>query len=350
MSGGVDSSVSAALLKKAGYEVIGVFIRVWSPDGNCAWRAERREAYRAAAILKIPLLTIDLSVEYKKAVIDYLVAEYKAGRTPNPDVMCNKHIKFGIFYDWAMAKGADFVATGHYSQIKDGSLMNSFDSDKDQTYFLWAVEQKKLAKILFPIGKYKKSEVRKLARKFGLSNADKPDSQGLCFVGDFDFKEFLRETLGVKKGEVLDTSGQKIGEHDGAYLYTIGERHGFKVEAKSNETEPYFIINKDSEKNTLIVDHKPNVGTFVELGEIKLGAINWLIKKEPKPGRVYQARLRYRSALADCLLEKRGDDWIVKFLEPVFSPALGQSVVIYDGEQCIGGGIIFSVKNYLNKK
>ena len=255
MSGGVDSSVSAALLKKAGYEVTGVFIRVWEPFASaqdhsaslCNWREERREARRAAAHLDIPLLTLDLSKEYKKRVVDYFIAEYKAGRTPNPDVMCNKHIKFGVFYDWAMSQGADFVATGHYAQVsrnvkrkvpeisnsphrpREGegsfSLEVSRDLNKDQTYFLWNLKTEQLPKVLFPIGNYTKPQVRALAKKFGLPNALKKDSQGLCFVGQIDFKDFLKRELAAKPGAVLDEQGKVIYEEQ---VPEIGQEPDYK--------------------------------------------------------------------------------------------------------------------------
>ncbi|MFA5291324.1 MAG: tRNA 2-thiouridine(34) synthase MnmA, partial [Candidatus Paceibacterota bacterium] len=305
MSGGVDSSVSAALLKKAGYKVIGVFIKVWEPSGFiCTWREERREARRAAAHLDIPLITLDLSREYKKKVVDYFIAEYKAGRTPNPDVMCNKHIKFGVFYDWAIAHGADFVATGHYSQIlsqkeslrarqKAGLVSNpphrpregktdflfgeSKDTAKDQTYFLWNLKPEQLAKILFPIGNKTKTEVRALAKKFGLPNALKKDSQGLCFVGQIDFKDFLKREIKEKDGDVLNERGEIIGRHDGATFFTLGERHGFETFTKAPDEKPYYIIAKDIKKNTLTVSSNPHLISAEKL-EVKIEKTNWISK------------------------------------------------------------------------
>ena len=394
MSGGVDSSVAAALLKQAkpnnfsklfgrptpkgfrGYLVIGIFIKI-EIGGDCSWRQERRSAFTAAAMLDIPLYTIDLSKEYEQLVVDYMLGEYRAGRTPNPDVMCNQQIKFGAFYDWAIKTridadktqiNADFIATGHYARVertRELSMINSQftnskikdiensleiencklkipkDLIKDQTYFLYAIDREKLAKILFPLGDLKKDEVRKLAKKFGLANADKPDSQGLCFVGDFDFKRFLREKIGVKKGEVRNEQGEVVGEHDGVYLFTIGERHGFTIYQHSNDEKPYYIVTKDLANNVLTVSTTPLSGSSEEVGEIALEKVNWLVTAKPTTAKIYNARLRHRGALTACQLrEGENGQWRVIFTEPVTSPAPGQSVVIYDGDVCFGGGVI----------
>ena len=276
MSGGVDSSVSAALLVRGGYDVVGVFIRVWEPEGvPCTWRAERRDAMRVAAHLNIPLITLDLAKEYKKGVIDYMVAEYESGRTPNPDVMCNKQVKFGAFYDWAMQRGADYVATGHYAQIKNGKFARAKDDNKDQTYFLWTLKPEQLSHILFPIGHLTKPEVRDLAKKFNLPVSDKKDSQGLCFVGKLDFKDFLKDFIKSKSGEVLDESGEVIGTHDGAIFYTIGERHGFEVVRKTPNDEPLYVVVRDLEKNQLVVAPKLELRQFSHR-EVKLENVNWI--------------------------------------------------------------------------
>jgi len=345
MSGGVDSSVSAALLKKAGYEVIGVFIRVWEPAGFvCTWREERREARRVAAHLDIPLLTLDLSQEYKKRVVDYFIAEYQAGRTPNPDMMCNKYIKFGVFYDWAMKNQTDFVATGHYSQIsqrKNDFLFGvSVDKEKDQTYFLWNLKTEQLPKILFPIGGYTKSQVRALAKKFNLPNAEKKDSQGLCFIGKIDFKDFLKHELKSKKGFVLNEKGEIIGSHDGAIFFTIGERHGFDIFTKTVHEKPYYIIAKDIKKNTLTVSHEPQLSD-TEKREVEIEQTNWIGAK-PELNKKYQGRIRYRQPLQDCQIVSLNPDKNaakVSFLKPQ-SIAPGQSLVLYDKKVCLGGGVI----------
>lgn len=344
MSGGVDSSVSAALLKKAGFEVIGVFIRVWEPTGFvCNWREERRWARRVAAHLDIPLITLDLSREYKKRVVDYFIAEYKSGRTPNPDVMCNKHIKFGVFYDWAVEKGADFIATGHYAQINkspDGSYLftEAKDQNKDQTYFLWNLHTEQLKKIIFPIGKYTKPEVRVLAKKFNLPSADKKDSQGLCFVGKIDFKDFLKREIKEKVGNVLDEQGKIIGQHKGATFFTIGERHGFDIFEKTPTEKPYYIISKNIKENTLSVSPQLKSSPANKL-EVAIEKTNW-INYQPEINKKYRARIRYRQDLQDCLLVSLDKDTATfSFAEPQII-ASGQSLVLYDKENCLGGGVI----------
>lgn len=370
MSGGVDSSVSAALLKKANYDVTGVFIRVWDPaeagqaQSNCTWRDERREAMRVAAVLDIPFKTIDLSKEYKKEVVDYMVREYRSGRTPNPDVMCNKHIKFGAFYKWAMKQGADFVATGHYATIAAQSvplmhgqrgksnaradcfaLINSADEEKDQTYFLWNLKTAQLPHILFPVGGMTKTEVRKLAKKFDLPNAEKKDSQGLCFVGQFDFKKFLKQMIKPKRGVVLNEQGEEIGCHDGATLYTIGERRGFTITKKTPNDKPYFVIAKDAKKNTLTVSTNPAKAIGNKEGrEVKIEKTNW-IGLEPKIGDKYQARIRYRQPLQNCKIKAANDkSATIIFDKKQTTITPGQSLVLYQAKGgqkiCLGGGVI----------
>ena len=350
LSGGVDSSTSAALLKQQGYDVVGVFIKVWQPDFlPCTWKEDRQDAMRVAAHLDIPFITIDLEKEYKEGIVDYMVREYKEGRTPNPDVMCNKEIKFGAFFKRAMDMGADYIAMGHYSRLRqrqnqevgseDYELLKGVDDNKDQSYFLWTLGQEELSKTLFPIGKYQKSEVRKLAEKFGLPTAQKKDSQGLCFMGMLDMKEFLKEFIPEKKGQVLNESGKVVGEHDGASFYTIGQRHGFVITQKSTEEEPYYIVDKDVEKNTLTVSSKENMEHVGGRKTVTLHDTNW-IGEEPKEGKSYRARVRYRGELLECsvkmLNESRAE---VTFEENQIAPA-GQSLVIYDGERCLGGGVI----------
>ena len=342
MSGGVDSSVSAALLKKAGYDVTGVFIKVWQPEwlegtSTCTWREDRLDAMRVAVKLGIPFITIDLEKEYKKEVVDYMISEYKAGRTPNPDVMCNRFVKFGGFYDWAMKQGADFVATGHYCQIKDGQLAMADDANKDQSYFLWTIKSAQIPHILFPVGNIEKPEVRKLAKKFDLPTAEKKDSQGLCFIGKIDVKEFLSHYIPQKKGDVLNEQGKVIGYHDGAFFYTIGERHGFIITKKTPTDEPYYVVSKDIKKNTITVSHKNKGGELLGAKkQVKLENLNWINRKAPEPGKTLLARSRYRQGLEKI----RIDNNIVTFLKPQSTISPGQSLVIYDGKVCLGGGII----------
>lgn len=349
MSGGVDSSVSAALLQKAGFDVTGVFIKVWQPDWfECTWREDRRDAMRVAAHLGIPFVTLDLEQEYKKEVVDYMIAEYKVGRTPNPDVMCNKYVKFGGFFDWAMEQGADYVATGHYARTNQKlktknqklgacELKMSRDANKDQTYFLWTLTQEHLAKTLFPVGDLEKAEVRKLAKTFKLPTADKKDSQGLCFIGTIDIKEFLSRYIPAKKGAVLNTDGKVIGEHDGAFFYTIGERRGFTVTVKTPHDQAVFVVAKDIEANTITVAPKnasgelPNARTSVTLRDI-----NWNQGTVPL-NTPLTARSRYRAPLQKIRLVSNDT---VEFDLPQSDISPGQSVVIYDGEVCLGGGSI----------
>ena len=356
MSGGVDSSVSAAVLKKAGYDVTGAFIKVWQPEGMpCTWKDERRDAMRVAALLDIPFVTIDLEDEYKKEVVDYMIDEYKKGRTPNPDVMCNKEIKFGSFLKKAMEMGADYVATGHYAKnhevlnMKGGQneklfcLGQSKDKEKDQTYFLWTLKQDQLKRIIFPIGHMTKPEVRNLAKKFGLPTSDKKDSQGLCFIGKVDMKDFLKMFIKEKSGKVLSTTGEEIGHHEGATFYTVGQRHGFVITKKTTDDAPYYIIKKDVKDNVLVVSNEKkdyDVVTNQSSKEFILSDFNDS-SSGVEFGKKYQARIRYRQPLQSCRLEEteRGEIKIV-FDKPQEAPARGQSVVIYDKELCLGGGVL----------
>lgn len=342
MSGGVDSSVSAALLKRQGYDVTGIFIKVWQPDFlPCNWKEERREAMRACAHLDIPFLTLDLEKEYKREVVDYMIDEYKKGRTPNPDVMCNRHVKFGGFFDFAVAHGADHVATGHYARINQKSnskifnLLKGKDTDKDQSYFLWTLTQRQLSKTLFPVGNMRKSEVRKLAKKFKLPNADKKDSQGLCFVGKIDMKEFLSHYIDERQGDVIDENGKIIGRHQGALFYTIGERHGFEISSKRPNDAPHFVIAKDVKKNTITVSFAPITNPKEKT---ILNDTNWIVR--PKKENL-DAKIRYRGtshSVAIEILPKH--QALVSFNESVEKIASGQSIVVYDKDICIGGGIV----------
>lgn len=362
ISGGVDSAVSAALLKKSGYDVTGVFIKVWQPDWiECNWKEERRDAMRVAAHLDIPFITLDLEKEYKQGVIDYMISEYRAGRTPNPDVMCNKTVKFGAFYDWAMKQGADFVATGHYARLRKSPyaehgdtslhLYAGSDRNKDQSYFIWNIKKQQLAHILFPIGDIEKAEVRKLARKFGLPNAEKKDSQGLCFIGKIDFKEFLQHYMKTEKGNVLNERGEVIGTHNGALFFTIGERHGFSIEDKRKSTNdaPYFVIEKDVEQNTITVSNKGNDELLPSATKIvRLEKVNWIDGEVPDFGvnsgdahYPLLARSRYRQELQVVRIRSSNiTETVLEFESPQDTLTPGQSLVVYEGEKCLGGGVI----------
>ncbi|MBX4198228.1 tRNA 2-thiouridine(34) synthase MnmA [Candidatus Parcubacteria bacterium] len=377
LSGGVDSSVSAALLKEQGYDVTGVFIKVWNPDWlPCDWKEERRDAMRVAAHLNIPFMTLDLVQEYKKGVVDYMISEYKAGRTPNPDVMCNKEVKFGHFLRKAKEMGADFIATGHYARITPSNpplklrgggpeygegqgvfLQEGLDKNKDQSYFLWTLTQKELQHVLFPVGHLQKEEVRRLAKKFKLPTAEKKDSQGICFIGKVDMKEFLEHYIESRPGTIVNESGEVIGTHDGAVFYTIGQRHGFRILKKDAADMPYYIVAKDVKKNILTVSQKFQENSLKQTKTIELESVNWISGK-PQKNKKYGARMRYRHKKQACTVEGN----IVTFSQAEqFSP--GQSLVLYDGERCIGGGIISSClpkkfslpkptarKNHLNLK
>jgi tRNA-uridine 2-sulfurtransferase len=338
MSGGVDSSVSAALLKEAGYDVTGVFIKVWQPDFiECTWKEDRLDAMRVASQLGIPFRTLDLEKEYKEGVIDYMIAEYRAGRTPNPDVMCNREVKFGAFLSWARQQGADYVATGHYAQTDNERLLISKDSNKDQTYFLWTLTKDSLAHVLFPVGHMTKDEVRDKAKERGLYTSHKKDSQGLCFVGDIELKTLLKEYINKEEGDVLNLKGEAIGRHDGAMFYTIGERHGFIITKKSTSDAPYYVIAKDMDTNTLTVSHeKPEIAPG---SRIALESASF-VSDMPAEGKFYQARARYRAPLATVYLHASDSRWEAEIIEGELVPVSGQSLVIYDKETCLGGGII----------
>ena len=351
MSGGVDSSVSAALLQKEGYDVTGVFMKVWQPDFlPCTWEAERRDALRVAAHLGIPLLTWDFEKEYKENVADYMIREYRVGRTPNPDVMCNREIKFGAFFRRAIASGGDFVATGHYAEVKQvktpkGTTYKMFvgmDESKDQSYFLWTLGQRELSKTFFPIGGFKKSQVRMLAKKFRLPVAEKKDSQGLCFMGKLDMKEFLAHFIEEKEGSVIDEQGVVMGSHRGAFFYTLGERHGFSVDKKTTNEKPYYIVAKDLETNTLIVAHQTKKPAGCATEELCVSQGSFVGGAVPDTAHVYTAQVRYHGEFyASKIRALNGGDFFLQFEKPVLADA-GQSVVIYDGKECVGGGVIES--------
>ncbi len=350
LSGGVDSAVSAALLKQQGYDVVGVFIRTWHPEFlECNEEEERRDAMRVAAHLDIPFLTFDFEKEYKKGVADYMIAEYRAGRTPNPDVMCNKEVKFGAFFKKALAMGANLVATGHYAQKYGGVssvteetppyLIKGTDPAKDQSYFLWTLTQKQLSKIIFPIGNLKKTEVRKLAKKFNLPVAEKKDSQGICFLGAIDLKEFLKHYIKEKRGKVMLEKGEMIGWHNGVVFHTLGERHGFTITKKNPNDKPYYVVGKDIKKNILYVSEDNKISYSNILQNYKIKEINW-IEKAPKENKNYSCQIRYHGELLPCKIKCATSDVAQVFLGKPVLAASGQSCVIYDQDICLGGGVI----------
>ncbi|HEV8666943.1 MAG TPA: tRNA 2-thiouridine(34) synthase MnmA [Candidatus Paceibacterota bacterium] len=335
LSGGVDSAVSAALLQKAGHDVTGVFIRIALDGYPCSAGEDKIEAQRVAAHLGIKFKAIDLSKEYKEEVFTYTIDEFKKGRTPNPDTLCNQKIKFGAFFDWCIAQGADMVATGHYAQAKSGKLYKGVDDTKDQSYFLWMVPKAALEKTLFPIGHLQKSKVRELAAEFNLPNAKRHDSQGLCFLGDISIDDMLTRELHLAPGNVLDEGGAIVGTHKGAVLYTPGQRHGFELHAQTPETEPHFVIGKDIAANTITVSTsrfpKGSTQTTVQLTNI-----NWITR--PSASEKYKARYRYRQTLISAAALSTSE---ILLKEPNYIP-YGQSLVVYKGEECLGGGSVDS--------
>ena len=334
MSGGVDSSVTAALLKDQGYDVTGIYMKNWSqdlPGFVCPWKEDFQDAKRVAVQLGIPFKMYDFEKEYRQRVVDYMVREYQAGRTPNPDIMCNQEVKFGLFLETALEDGADLIATGHYARIKNGQLFAGLDKNKDQTYFLYRVTEDALHKSLMPIGELEKPAVRKLAKKLGLATAEKKDSQGICFVGKVGIKEFLLHELGPQpSGPIIDQTGKTIGQHDGAIFYTIGQRHGLNVGGGL----PYYVSRKDMKTNTVYVTTNLD-DTDLWAKEVSLQDTHW-INEKPDQSKEYQARLRYRGPLVPCQLE--GDKLLLK--KEQRGIAAGQSAVIYDNDRVLGGGII----------
>lgn len=346
LSGGVDSSVAALTLKEAGYDVVGVFIRVWHPDFlQCNWEAERRDAMRVAATIQIPFLTCDAREAYKQEVADYFISEYKAGRTPNPDVLCNKAVKFGVFYEFAKAHGADYVATGHYAQCRrDGNgnytLHRGEDSSKDQSYFLWMLEEEILENVLFPLGELKKSEVRSRAERAGLATAKKDESQGICFLGHVDIPLFLSHFIKLTPGDVLNEAGEEIGTHQGALVYTIGQRHGFTVTKGTEAGKIHYVLSRDLTANTITVRETPP--TEERGSTIMLTHTNWL-GTPPAIGDPFQVQFRYRQTPQEATLIKRDGHTVTITLREEGDPAVpGQSCVCYVGDRCCGGGIIAS--------
>lgn len=361
LSGGVDSAVSAALLKERGYDVTGVFIKVWQPDFlPCNWKEERRDAMRVAIALDIPFLFFDFEKEYKKGVADHMIEEYKVGRTPNPDVLCNKEVKFGAFWKKARELGADYIATGHYARVAEDTarknalsaralaarstpadavrdvfptqhlLLEGRDSDKDQSYFLWTLTQDDLRHVLFPVGGMEKKDVRKLAEKYGLPVAEKKDSQGVCFIGEISLEEFLSHFIESKPGKVLNVAGEVIGRHTGALHYTIGERHGFEVLKKEKDSGKFYVVSKDMKKNTITVSNIEKEIRELSPKKVVLSGVNWI--KEPE-GAEFQARIRYRGEKVPVTLTLEGKNLIIEFDRNQRGLSLGQSIVFYESRR-----------------
>ncbi len=330
LSGGVDSAVSAALLVSQGANVTGVFIKGWYPPGMpCTWAADRRDAMRVAAHLGIPFVTLDASREYKKGVIDYLLAEYRAGRTPNPDVMCNREVKFGAFFAYAKLHGAHFIATGHYARSEDGVLLRGVDRAKDQSYFLWAVSADALAQTLFPVGGMQKDAVRMYARAHHLPVATKKDSQGICFLGSISVEDFLRAEYGSHLGEAVDEAGALVGTHEGALLYTIGERVPLPQ-------GPWYVRRKDVARNVIVVSNE----RLVSGGMTTRFALTDVVWHAAETGTVScDAEYRYHGPRVAGVYDTASATFTPTgpLAEAVSG---GQSLVLYSRERVLGGGII----------
>ncbi len=340
LSGGVDSAVSAHILQKDGWDVTGVFIRAWQPDFlPCNQDEEERAAMRVAANLGIAFKSLDLSDEYKKEVVDVMVSEYKHGRTPNPDVLCNSAIKFGAFLQYARENGVDKIATGHHAQVVEKnngfSLIRGADKNKDQVYFLWKIRSKILQHILMPIGSLQKNEVRAYAEKNNLPSAYKPDSQGLCFIGHVDMKTFLQNFITTRQGTVLNEKAEVVGTHEGSELVTLGQRGGFQLTNHDAQREVHYVVEKNIAENTITVSTEQNT-TPSAADSISLSDTNWL--HYPVAGTSYQCEIRYHGKPPECTVDIQESKAIVRLTEKILV-APGQSVVIYDREVCIGGGI-----------
>ncbi|MBQ2643546.1 tRNA 2-thiouridine(34) synthase MnmA [Candidatus Saccharibacteria bacterium] len=350
MSGGVDSSVSALLLKEQGYKVVGIYMKNWSkdlPGMKCPWAEDLADAKRVAVKLGIDFEVFDFEKAYREKVVEYMLAEFKKGNTPNPDVMCNQEIKFKLFYEEAMKRGADFIATGHYARVEASSeiplLMRAVDENKDQTYFLYRISNEALTHTLFPIGEMTKPEVKKLAAENGLHNAYKKESMGVCFVGEVGMKDFLKEYIDIEPGEIREIESEKVlGYHEGAVFYTIGQRHGLYLNGVAGEVNdglPYYVVKKDIENNVVYVSKNLNdEHIWTDILELK----DVILRMSPAvTSEGAFARLRHRAPLIPVRIILREDGTAaLKFENKIKRPASGQSAVIYGGEICLGGGII----------
>ncbi len=338
MSGGVDSSLSAAFLKEQGFDVTGVYMKNWTrslPGFVCPWKEDFKDAKTIAVQLDIPLEVFDFEEQYRQKVVDYMLDAYKSGLTPNPDIMCNQEIKFKLFLNAALDMGADYIATGHYARTKSGLLLKGKDKLKDQSYFLYRVSPEALRHTIFPIGELDKKQVREEALKRGLVTASKPDSQGICFVGEVGIKQFLLSELGDQPmGPIVDHNGKLVGHHDGAIFYTIGQRHGLNIGGGL----PYYVTHKNMKTNTVYVT--------TDLNDAKLWSSRvditspWWINQEPQSGRGYQVKCRYRSDSTPCRVYLTKVGVRLELDDEIRAVSAGQSAVIYDGNIVVGGGII----------
>ena len=348
LSGGVDSAVTAWLLKQQGHEVVGIFMKNWEGDDDdefCSSNIDFVDAAAVADVIGIAIEHVNFAADYKDRVFAEFLREYQAGRTPNPDVLCNAEIKFKAFLDHAMHLGAEKIATGHYARVRQRAgqfeLLKGLDSDKDQSYFLHRLNQAQLARTLFPIGEMKKTEVRRMAADIGLPNAKKKDSTGICFIGERPFREFLKRYLQAEPGPMLDERGRQVGRHMGLSFYTLGQRQGLGiggVKSGGGEHAPWYVAGKDMATNTLKVVQGHQHPKLLSMGLIA-DDLSWVAGTAPWAGN-YAAKSRYRQADARCRLELDGERVVLQFEQPQWAVTPGQSAVLYDAEVCLGGGVI----------
>ena len=348
MSGGVDSSVAALLLKRAGYEVVGLFMKNWEDDDDdeyCSTREDLVDAVSAAEKIGIDIEAVNFAAEYKERVFASFLAEYRAGRTPNPDVLCNAEIKFRAFLDHAMALGAEKIATGHYARVeeRDGRfvLLKGLDPGKDQSYFLHRLTQAQLARTLFPVGHLHKSEVRRIAKEAGLANHAKRDSTGICFIGERPFREFLSRYLPREPGPMETPTGERVGDHEGLMYYTIGQRQGLGIGGRRDGAgSPWYVAGKDLAANKLIVVQGHDHELLLRRG-LSAGDASWISGEPPAATGELGAKTRYRQADSACRLDVRdARSFDLAFEAPQWAVTPGQSAVLYRGDVCLGGGVI----------
>lgn len=335
MSGGVDSAVSAYLLQNQGHEVIGVYMKNWSknlPGMKCPWAEDLADAKRVAVKLGIDFRVFDFEAEYKQKVVDYMLAEYQKGNTPNPDIMCNQEIKFKLFAETAFEQGAEAIATGHYAKTRGCDLIMAADANKDQTYFLYRIAPEVIKRTIFPVGDMQKPEVKALAEQIGLTVAHKPESMGVCFVGEANMRDFLAEFIETKPGEIRELeTDELLGHHDGAIFYTIGQRHGLRLTTGL----PFYVVRKDMDKNIVYVSRNLN-SLSLWTNEVKLRDV--ILRRDIDGSKPLRARVRHRAPLVDAKFDSATD--ILTFADEQKSLTPGQSVVFYQDDICLGGGII----------
>ncbi len=347
MSGGVDSSLSAVVLKEAGYRVRGIFMQNWEDDDeNCTIRQDYRDALAVAKRIGIEFSTINFAREYWEGVFAHFLEEYSAGRTPNPDILCNKEIKFRAFLDYAQNQGADCIATGHYARIRQTGnrfdMLRGIDNNKDQTYFLYTLGQEALSRTLFPVGEMNKPDVRDLAKSHGLHVHSKKDSTGICFIGERKFNTFLSEYLPANKGTILSDDGRYMGDHQGLMYYTLGQRQGLGIGGRNDASdEPWYVLEKDVETNTLVVGQGHDHPVLFR-NQLIASQIHWTHNSPPAKRFDCSAKVRYRQADQNCSVELDGDQCTVHFESPVRAVTPGQSIVFYNDEVCLGGAVIDS--------